>query len=164
MPVALIPIKSPLKIEIFAIDDDPGMRELISDIFKMNNIDNYRIFAEPQHLLASLTDNVHICIVDYILNNDMNGLDLIKEIVKRNPHTWFIMLSGQSDQRVVVDYMNAVYGSRYIEKGSAAVPLHQSLIQQLNDIIRHIYFIDDFYQTANRIQEGMRQLKNLITT
>ena len=163
MTVNLIPIKPQLKIEIFAIDDDPAMRELIDNIFQLNKVENYRIFAEPKTLLKSLTDDVHICIVDYILNNEMNGLDLIKEIVKKNPHTWFIMLSGQSDKSVIVEYMNSVYGSRYIEKGGNP-PLNESLIIQLNDIIRHIYFIDDFYHTATRIQEGIRQLKNLITT
>lgn len=156
-------VKAPLKIEIFAIDDEKGITDLLDAIFKMNSIENYRLFNDPEELLANLNDDVHICIVDYILNKDMNGLDLIKKIVQRNKHCWFIMLSGQGDKRVIIEYMNSVYGSRYIEKG-ALEPLQQSLMFHLKDIIKHIYFIDDFYYNANRIKEGFKDLKNLLLT
>lgn len=152
-----------MKIEIFAIDDDKSVTDVLDIIFKMNGVENYRLFNDPNELLEALNDDVHICIVDYILNNEMNGLDLIKRVVKRNKHCWFIMLSGQSDRHVIIEYLNSVYGSRYIEKGERT-PLNESLMIHLKDIIEHIYFIDDFYINANRIKEGFRDLKNLIAS
>lgn len=154
-------MKTPLNIQIFAIDDDKSMTDLLGEIFKMNNIENYKLFNNPHELLDSLTDDVHICIVDYILNYEMNGLDLIKEIVKKNPHCWFIMLSGQSDKKVIIEYLNSVYGSRYIEKNSV-IPLSVSLMAHLKDIVKHIYFIDNFYYNATRIKDGIKDLKNLL--
>lgn len=150
----------PLRIEIFAIDDDESIIEVIDIIFKMNGIQNYRLFSDPYELLENLNENVHIVIVDYKLNG-MNGLELIKEIVKRNRHCWFIMLSGQSDKRVIIEYMNSVFGSRYVEK-SGSIPLGESLMMHVKEIIKHIYFIDNFYFNAARIKEGFHDLKKLL--
>lgn len=147
----------PLKIEIFVIDDDESIIEVIDIIFKMNGIQNYRLFTDPYELLKNLNDNVHICIVDYKLNG-MNGLELIKEVVKRNRHCLFIMLSGQTDNKVIIEYMNSVFGSRYVEK-SGSVPFSEGLMFHLGEIIKHIYFVDNFYLNATRIKEGFNDLK-----
>lgn len=156
-------IRGPLNIEIFVIDDNPDMTECIKIIFDNAGIKNYRLFNDPDTLLEALNDDVHICVVDYLLDHDLNGLDLIKRIVKKNRHCWFIMLSGQTDFHVVVEYLNSVYGSRYIEK-SSHVPLSVSLVSHVKEIVEQIYFIDDFYFNAKRIQDSFNDLKNLLTT
>lgn len=156
-------MKAPLKIEIFAIDDDKNITDILDIIFKMNNVHNYRLFNDPYELLEALNDDVHICVIDYVLGGEMNGLDLIKKIVQHNKHCWFIMLSGQSEKSVIIEYLNSVYGSRYIEKGGK-VPLNISLMEHMQDIIKHIYFIDDFYYNASRIKEGFQDLKKLLVS
>ncbi len=155
-------MKEPINVEIFVIDDDKSTTDVIAVIFDQNGITNYRLFNRSEDLLAALTDDVHICIVDYKLKNDINGLDLIKKIVKKNRHCWFIMLSGQEDKSVIIDYMNSVYGSRYIEK-AGTLPLNFSIIFHINEIISQIKFVDEFYSNVKRIENGFNDLKNLLT-
>jgi len=156
-------IRGALNIEIFVIDDSEEMTDCIKIIFDRAGIKNYRLFNNPDKLLMELNDNVHICVVDYLLDHQLTGLDLIKKIVKKNRHCWFIMLSGQTDFHVVVEYLNSVYGSRYIEK-AGSVPLGVSLISHIKQIVEQIYFIDDFYLNAKRIQDSFNDLKSLLTT
>lgn len=153
----------PRDIEIFIIDDNKDITDVLAIILNQNNIRNFKIFNNPYELLEALNDNVHICVVDYFLKSDINGLELIKKIIKKNRHCWFIMLSGQDDKRVVIDYVNSMYmGGRYIEKFGEH-DLSSSLIKYLKEMIEHIRYIREFYYNSNKILDGFNDLKNLLT-
>lgn len=156
--------RDPIEIQIFAIDDDKSMTDLIGHILTIGGYENYKLFNNPDDLLAELNENVHICIVDYMLHDEMNGLELIKKVVKINRHCWFIMLSGQDDYHVIIDYLNSVYGSRYIEKANPDKSLIDELLGHINDIVEQINFIDDFYFNARRIHQSFNDLKTLLAT
>lgn len=145
------------KIEIFVIDDDPDMIDVYKEI--LSDIDNVTYFTDPDMLLETLNDCVRICIVDYMLESRINGLQLVKQIAGKCKFCWFIMVSGQNDIHVIVDYLNSVNGSRYIEKGGE---MKDILIKQINEIIEHIHFVENFYHNTAKIEQGFADLKNIV--
>lgn len=160
-------MKQPLDIRILGVDDDPAMTELIDIILKESGFKNYKLFNDPYKLLDELTEDVHIVIVDNKLNSDITGLELVKKIAKINKHCCFIMVSGDSHKSEIIDYMNSVYGSKFIEKGSAS-SLIITLVTHINEIVDHIHYIDAFYETAQRgsqmIEDAFDELINIART
>jgi DNA-binding NtrC family response regulator len=151
-------MKPPINIAIFVIDDEPDMANAIGEILKFNGIHNYHLFTDPDELLTALHDDVHICIVDYYLKNDLNGMDVIKKVVERNPHCYFVMISGQESKEVVIEFTNTTWGGRYIEKAKG--DLTKILAKVVTEIINHIHCVDNIYSNIDRFKNLITSTKN----
>lgn len=146
-------------IEIFAIDDNKLMTDLLDTLLRQSGRENFKLFNKSVDLLACLNDRVYICIVDYWLRNDINGLELIKIIVQRNPHCCCIMVSGQKDVDVIIEFMNSSYFARYIDKGGD-VAIQLPII--LKDVEDHICFIDEFFTNSKKQLDELNKIKTLL--
>lgn len=151
-------------IEIFVIDDDPEFIAAVGLVLQHNKIENVTLFTRYEDLLKALKGNAYICIVDYQLRQNLDGIELIKKIVKENNHCWFIMLSGEAEKRVIIEFLNCVYGSRFIDKGD--VNIYEKLIGYIKDITKQIhsiyYLIYNYYSNVDIIKEGFTDLKKLV--
>lgn len=150
-------------IKIMCIDDDEAFIDALGLILEMNkDITPVECFTDADKLLKALTSDVHICIVDYQLGGNINGLELIKLISEINHHCWFIMLSGihgKEREEVLMKFMNISHGSRFIEKGTANTT--NDLINCIGEIKRHINIVTDFYRNQNKIMEELSKIKNV---
>jgi DNA-binding NtrC family response regulator len=145
---------------IVVLDDDEGLCDAVKTLLNHHGIANVSTFTEPHAMLEAMNDGVRICIVDYSLKSDITGLDVIKQIVNTHKHVFFIMLSGQQEMQVVVDYMNSVYGSRYIEKGSATCDV--LIVYYVKDLLTYIDLLTVIYSTTNKLMKQTENLEKLI--
>lgn len=150
-----------LPIGIFVIDDDVATVEAIGKVLTdIGKKENVTLFTDPILMKNSIHKDIHICIVDFFLNHEMNGLDLIKAIVKINPYCYFIMLSGQEDKNIVIDYMNSVYGARYIDKSDSKQI--NKIIEYTNDFEDHIHHVKATYDTLSEAKTELQTMKQII--
>lgn len=147
------------KIAIFVLDDDLATVEALGDLLNAYGYDNVHLFTDYNKLMEALNDNVRICIVDFLLKQDKNGLQVIQEIVKVHPYCFFIMISGQDKKSVVVEFVNSIYGGRYIEKGTNEEVV---LIKYVKEFVAHIILVSKIYggmaAMNNNIDKTLNQL------
>ncbi len=137
------------KFNIFIVEDSDIYRELLSKF--VNDIDNDSFFEENQRYkiksfrsgedcVNALDEKPDIVVLDYFLNgytnakNAMNGLATLKEIKKRSPETYVVVVSSQGDFRITSELYQ--YGvSDYISKEPGIRERLQSSIAKLLRII-----------------------------
>jgi DNA-binding NarL/FixJ family response regulator len=118
---------------IFIVDDEPLLAEMLSDFIKQEN-PNYTIksFLTGEKCLESLDELPSAIVLDYYLNSKVqdaaNGIDILKEIKKRNKALPVIMLSSQESYGVASKTI--MYGAvHYVIKGKDA-------FQEISNLIR----------------------------
>jgi len=91
------------QITIFIVEDNE-MYSLMLD-HRLKNLGNYRIvsYTTGKECLDNLYQNPDLIILDYSLDEDMSGIDVLQEIKSTDEELPVIMLSGQSELNVVVD-------------------------------------------------------------
>lgn len=150
------------KTKLFLIDDDEDIVNVLEVIFDQNKADlpEYKLFTKVDKFFDALTPDVNICVIDYYLK-ERTGLEIIKRINKTNPQCWFIMFSGQDRLKVIVEFMNHSYGSRYVEKGqpnSATM-----LLYYIKEITDKINAIESYFYESFKNKESLSELKNSLT-
>lgn len=85
---------------IFIVDDEPLLSEMLTDYLKDQYAGfNIKSFSTGEACLQSLEEQPDAVVLDYYLNSKekdaANGIDILKEIKKRNKALPVIMLSSQ---------------------------------------------------------------------
>jgi FixJ family two-component response regulator len=108
-----------LKVRIlsYVLEDDRDTLEAIDHVLKSNGIVDYGLYTSPDEMMQNIQSDIVICVLDYYLNGVLNGLDLLKEIKRRNSNSYVIVMSGQNDCKVVIDLLNAG-ANKYIDKNN----------------------------------------------
>lgn len=97
-----------INIVTYVLDDQEMVLQLIEREFYNEGISHYQLFSNETEFLDAITENVHIAVIDYMLSSiDMTGLDVCKKLLEKNPRCLVIIMSGQSDMDVVIDFMNS---------------------------------------------------------
>jgi FixJ family two-component response regulator len=96
-----------LNIVTLILDDDKMVLELIEGSLKDNGITNYKLFYSDADFIDHLSENMNILVIDHHLSAPVSGLDVMKAAIKKNPSVFAIVMSGNYDSRVVVEYLNA---------------------------------------------------------
>ncbi|MBL7701298.1 MAG: response regulator [Ferruginibacter sp.] len=87
---------------IFIVDDEPLLSEMLTDYLKGRHEGfNIRSFSTGEACLQSLDEQPDAIVLDYHLNSKekdaANGIDILKEIKKRNNTLPVIILSSQEN-------------------------------------------------------------------
>jgi len=110
--------------KIFIVDDEPLLSEMLSDyLLEQNPGFNIKSFPTGESCLKNLYANPDAVILDYYLNsrekNALNGIDILKEIKKKQKALPVIMLSSQ--ERYSIAAHTIAYGAvHYVIKGKDA--------------------------------------------
>ncbi len=85
---------------IFIVDDEPLLSEMLTDYLKDQHAGfNIKSFPTGEACLQSLDEQPDAVVLDYHLNSKekyaANGIDILKEIKKRNKAIPVIILSSQ---------------------------------------------------------------------
>ena len=109
---------------IFIVDDEPLLSEMLSDYLK-EQYDGFNLKSFPtgEACLQSLAEQPDIVVLDYYLSSKekdaANGIDILKEIKRRNHALPVIMLSSQKSYGTASQTI--MYGAmHYVIKGQDA--------------------------------------------
>ena len=109
---------------IFIVDDEPLLSEMLTDYLKEQYDGfNLRSFPTGEACLQSLDEQPDAVVLDYYLNskekNAANGIDILKEIKRRDKAIPVIMLSSQKCYATASQTI--MYGAmHYVIKGQDA--------------------------------------------
>jgi len=112
------------KAKIFIVDDEPLLAEMLTDYLKDQNPGLViKAFPTGEDCLKNLYENPDAIVLDYHLNskekNALNGIDILKEIKKRDKALPVIMLSSQKSYAIATQTI--MYGAvHYVIKGQEA--------------------------------------------
>lgn len=121
------------KTKIFIVDDEPLLSEMLTDYLKDQNLGLIiKSFPTGETCLKNLYENPDAVVLDYYLNSRekdaLNGIDILKEIKKRNKALPVIMLSSQKSYAVATKTI--MYGAvHYVVKG-------QDAFQEIYELIK----------------------------
>ena len=113
-----------MKSTIFIVDDEPLLSEMLTDyLMDLDPEYNIESFLTGEACLASIDKNPDIVVLDYYLNSKekdaANGIDILKEIKKKNKALPVIMLSSQKSYATASKTI--MYGAiHYVIKGQDA--------------------------------------------
>lgn len=106
--------KPKLNILIYVLDDYQPTLEAISISFDKAGIKDYKVFNSSIKFIESLNEDVHIAVIDYWLKGaNVNGLQVCRLLLEKYPQCFVIIMSGQEDNDVIVDFLNSG-ADRYI--------------------------------------------------
>ena len=109
---------------IFIVDDEPLLSEMLTDYLKEQYDGfNLRSFPTGEACLQSLDEQPDAVVLDYYLSskekNAANGIDILKEIKRRDKAIPVIMLSSQKSYATASQTI--MYGAmHYVIKGQDA--------------------------------------------
>ncbi len=109
---------------VFIVDDEPLLSEMLTDYLQGQDMGFHIVcFPTGEACLKSLDQNPDAVILDYHLNSKekdaANGIDILKEIKKRNKTLPVIMLSSQKSYGTATQTI--MYGAvHYVIKGQDA--------------------------------------------
>ena len=121
---------------IFFIDDDTVILNLMEFTFQKRHDYEVVCFRTGEECLENLDQNPRLIVLDHILvgagENNLNGLDTLKEIRKINTDIPVIILTGQGDDTLLTEFMENG-ANRYLTKDDFFI---DSLIETIQQMIR----------------------------
>jgi len=93
---------APSNGDIFIVDDDPAIRQMLSIVFAQAGFDA-TCFAEGSALLASTRTVVPACIILDVNIPGRSGLDILKQLNAEDYPAPILVISGQGDIPSAVD-------------------------------------------------------------
>jgi FixJ family two-component response regulator len=150
-----------LNILTHVLEDDEDIIVLLDELFKVNGFVDYLFFKESAHFVKALNERVHICVIDYYLPGPLNGIDVMKVVLSRNPWCKVIMISGQDNPSVITEFVNND-GFRYVYKQA---PDYQTLlITYMQQAIALIKKQIDMHEEFKSVYEELKTKRKKVET
>jgi len=93
-----------------------------------------KTFTNGEECLQNISEDPEIVVLDYSLNNSLNGVQVLNKIKTSHPDTKIIMLSGHDNMNIINDTMK--YGAYdYITKSETALSKIKEEISSICDEI-----------------------------
>jgi DNA-binding NtrC family response regulator len=148
-----------LNILTYVLEDDEDIIYLLDHLFKANNFVDYVFYKETNQFITNLNERVHICVIDYYLQGALNGIDVMKIVLARNPWCKVIMISGQDNPKVIADFVNND-GFRYVNKQSPDYMKH--LVDYMQHAIALIKKQIDMHEEFKSVYEDLKTKKKKV--
>jgi len=120
--------------KIFLVDDDVLCLNLYSQFLKQLGYTNVQLFDNGNDCLTAL-DTAHpdIIFLDYNMD-DLNGMDVLKQIKKFDPTITVLFISGQEDIEVAVNTIK--HGALdYIVKSSLSPEKMKKVMERVETVM-----------------------------
>jgi len=119
---------------IFFIDDDKVILNLMEFTFQSRHDYEVVCFHTGEECLENLSQNPRLIVLDHILagagENNLNGLDTLKEIRKVDKKVPVVILTGQGDDTLLTEFMENG-ANRYLTKDDFFIDSLIETIQQM---------------------------------
>ena len=110
-------------MKIFLVEDDPFFAQLMSDHLSQNKMYEVSVYRTGDDCIANLFENPSVIILDYHLDSvntgSDNGMAVLEEIKKTNPHVHVVVLSSQQHYGVAAQTI-AKGAEQYVMKDEEA--------------------------------------------
>jgi len=117
---------------IFVVEDDILYLNLINKELEKMGYANIKSFNTGKEAIHSLDEKPDVALLDYFLEKDYTGMDILKKLRKRFPDTQVIFLTASDDVNIAVDTMrNGAYD--YIVKGDTAFIRIRHLLKKISE-------------------------------
>jgi len=117
-------------LKVFIVDDDPFWVSLLNEMLVELGFDNIATFSQGTECINNLYQHPKLVFLDYQLE-DSNGLRILQEIKKFDPHTCVIFCTAHLDVNVAVNAMKN--GSAdYLLKENATIGEVDKIIKTLH--------------------------------
>ena len=117
---------------IFVVEDDILYLNLINKELEKMGYTNIKSFTTGKEAMHNLDKKPDIALLDYFLEKDYTGMDILKKIKSRFPDTQAIFLTASDDVNIAVDTMrNGAYD--YIVKGDTAFIRIRHLLKKISE-------------------------------
>ncbi|MCD4698675.1 MAG: response regulator [Bacteroidales bacterium] len=117
---------------VFVVEDDILYLNLINKELEKMGYVNIKSFNTGKEAMHNLDKKPDIALLDYFLEKDYTGMDILKKIKKRYPDTQAIFLTASDDVNIAVDTMrNGAYD--YIVKGDTAFIRIRHLLKKISE-------------------------------
>ena len=117
---------------IFVVEDDLLYLTLITKELEKMGYTNIITNNTGKEAIHNLDKKPDIALLDYFLEKDFTGMDVLKKIKKRFPETQVIFLTASDDVNIAVDTMrNGAYD--YIVKGDTAFIRIRHLLKKISE-------------------------------
>lgn len=151
---------------ILHIEDNPDDVKIISKFFKQSGIkfDIVNVDSGNVGLEKIMKKKFDIILLDYHLP-DMNGLDVLKEIKKRNTYIPVIMITGTGDVKIIVESMKfgaSDYIVKSVNEYKKLPLLTQNLIQEYDNNLMSQYTEEEKRRRIYKNKFAFRFLKKMI--
>lgn len=123
---------------IAVLDDDIDDLELIDRAFKKSGIIGYKTFLDSKEFLKSVGRETIVIVIDHNLSSGITGFDIMKKAIKTNPLCYAIIVSGQDDPQVILNYMNNDAFRYVVKRGADYVKEVILYVKQAQDRINRI--------------------------
>lgn len=132
-----------VKILSYVLEDDTEMLEMIERLMKAANINEYELFTKPEDMLMHIQSDIVLAAIDHYLDGKFSGLDILKEIKRRNPNSYVIIMTGQQNCKVVIEYLNSG-ANKYVDKNEKDYlsKLIEYMMEGLQEVGKRIDFIN----------------------
>lgn len=117
------------KTKIIILDDDAFFGNLLKNFLYNQEYRNIELYQNEDKCIDSIKNESMVVILDHHLEKS-TGLDVMKEIQKKNPDAYIIYLSGQEYMHIAVKALRSG-AIDYIEKNSKAFYQLKTLIDQI---------------------------------
>ena len=120
---------------IFFIDDDKMILNLLEYTFQSRHDYEVVCYHTGEECLENLHKNPNLIVLDHVLTgvgqNNLNGLETLKEIRKVNKEVPVVILTGQGDDELLAEFMENG-ANRYLTKNDFFI---DSLIETIQQVI-----------------------------
>jgi len=141
-------MKNPKNPLIFIVEDDKAFMTLTLNELEKLNFKNIKSFSNGEDCLKELNLKPDIVLLDYALDNAMNGLEVLKKIKKLSPLTQVIMLTAYDKLEIAVDSIKSgAYD--YVLKSETA-------FERIANLFRKIIRQNELYIANKQLQKGKR--------
>jgi two-component system, OmpR family, response regulator len=118
--------------KIFVVEDDILYLNLINKELEKMGYDNVSSYTTGKEAMHNLNARPDIALLDYFLEKDFTGMDILKKLKQRFPDTQVIFLTASDDVNIAVDTMrNGAYD--YIVKGDTAFIRIRHLLKKISE-------------------------------
>lgn len=117
---------------IFVVEDDVLYLNLINKELEKMGYTHVKSFNTGKEAIQGLDSKPDVALLDYFLEKDFTGMDILKKIRQRFPDTQVIFLTASDDVNIAVDTMrNGAYD--YIVKGDTAFIRIRHLLKKISE-------------------------------
>jgi FixJ family two-component response regulator len=92
--------------EIFVVDDDDNMRELLATVLSLEGYP-VKSFADGETFLRTAGARTPVCLFLDVMMPGRSGIDVLKELAARRYAAPIFLISGRSDTPIVVDALKS---------------------------------------------------------
>lgn len=138
---------------IFVVEDDPSFSRMVVHSLESKGFVNIRVFSSGEDALEQLHLKPEIMLLDMRLGSKMDGMQVLKIMQKRSPHTQVVILTAVDNLQIATETIKTG-AFDYVVK-------NESAFERVKNLIRRIVF-ENQIKKENKLLRKSRRIILLI--